>query len=44
MEWVEKEIYHILTVVVPRITCEDGAYHPSKPLISEFGVVVSLCV
>jgi hypothetical protein len=29
---------------LPKITCEDGAYHLSKALISDYGVVVCLCV
>jgi len=41
MEWMGKEIDRDLKVVVPKISC---AYHLSKPLISEFGVVVGLCV
>ena len=40
---VEKKI-HNLRVALLKITCEDVAYHLSKPHILDYGVVVSLCV
>jgi hypothetical protein len=40
----EEKIHHNPKVAVPKISCEDGAYHLSKPLISNYGVVLSLCL
>ena len=41
--WGEK-IHHNPKVAVPEISCENGVYHLSKLLISDYGVAVSLFV
>jgi hypothetical protein len=38
------KIHHNPKVAVIKISCEDVAYHLSKPLISDYDVAVSLFV
>jgi hypothetical protein len=44
LECVEKNIHHNLESCISKISCKNGDYHVSTPLVSDYSIVVSMCV